>query len=75
MKAKLRDLTIVEYMKQAGAHFFRGGAFKPRTFPYSFQGFGKAGLEILAKVRETTTTTRKFVTPFSIIKEGDESTS
>jgi 3-deoxy-7-phosphoheptulonate synthase len=36
---------------QAGAQLFRGGAFKPRTSPYSFQGLGREGLEILAEVR------------------------
>ncbi|MGH9480065.1 MAG: 3-deoxy-7-phosphoheptulonate synthase, partial [Terriglobales bacterium] len=35
----------------AGAHFFRGGAFKPRTSPYSFQGLAREGLEIAAEVR------------------------
>ncbi len=38
-------------VKKAGARLFRGGAFKPRTSPYSFQGLGKEGLEILAEVR------------------------
>ena len=41
-------------VKKAGATVFRGGAFKPRTSPYSFQGLGKEGLEILAEVRERT---------------------
>jgi len=36
---------------QAGARLFRGGAFKPRTSPYSFQGLGEEGLEILAEIR------------------------
>ena len=40
--------------KQAGARLFRGGAFKPRTSPYSFQGLGEEGLELLAKAREET---------------------
>lgn len=39
-------------LKAAGAHGLRGGAYKPRTSPYSFQGLGTAGLEILARVRE-----------------------
>lgn len=39
-------------VKAAGAHLLRGGAFKPRTSPYSFQGLGEAGLKILARVRE-----------------------
>ena len=47
-------MAIAETVKNAGAHIFRGGAFKPRTSPYSFQGLGEKGLEILAKVREKT---------------------
>ena len=39
-------------VKEAGAKVLRGGAFKPRTSPYSFQGMGIAGLELLAEVRE-----------------------
>ena len=39
-------------VKEAGAPILRGGAFKPRTSPFSFQGLEKAGLEILARVRE-----------------------
>ena len=39
-------------IKKAGASFLRGGAFKPRTSPFSFQGLEKAGLELLARVRE-----------------------
>ncbi len=38
--------------KESGAHLLRGGAFKPRTSPYSFQGLGEEGLKILARVRE-----------------------
>lgn len=41
-------------VREAGAHALRGGAFKPRTSPYSFQGLGQAGLEILAEARELT---------------------
>ena len=47
-------LTIARHVKQAGAHIFRGGAYKPRTSPYSFQGLGEEGLKILARVREET---------------------
>ncbi len=47
-------LTIAEQVQKAGAHIFRGGAFKPRTSPYSFQGLGKDGLKILKIVRENT---------------------
>jgi len=40
--------------KEAGCHMLRGGAFKPRTLPYSFQGLGEEGLKILAEAREET---------------------
>ena len=40
--------------KKAGAHILRGGAFKPRTSPYSFQGLGPKGLEILSRARAET---------------------
>ncbi len=41
-------------VKAAGCHMLRGGAFKPRTLPYSFQGLGEKGLEILAEARDET---------------------
>jgi 3-deoxy-7-phosphoheptulonate synthase len=44
--------TIAEGIKRAGGQLFRGGAYKPRSSPYSFQGLGEKGLEILARVRE-----------------------
>jgi len=47
-------LAIGQLVATAGANFFRGGAFKPRTSPYSFQGLGEPGLRILAKVRDAT---------------------
>ena len=47
-------LNIARDVKKAGATFIRGGAFKPRTSPYSFQGLGEEGLKILAEVREQT---------------------
>ncbi|MDY6793974.1 MAG: 3-deoxy-7-phosphoheptulonate synthase [Actinomycetota bacterium] len=40
--------------KEAGAHIFRGGAFKPRTSPYSFQGLGEEGLQMLGQARSET---------------------
>ena len=40
-------------VRSAGAHGIRGGAFKPRSSPYSFQGMGEPGLELLVNVRET----------------------
>ena len=47
-----QTLTIARAVKAAGAHLLRGGAFKPRTSPYSFQGLGEEGLKILAQARE-----------------------
>src|ERR1700686_2411271 len=44
--------AIAEGVKKRGAKLFRGGAYKPRTSPYSFQGLGLPGLKILAKVRK-----------------------
>ncbi len=54
IESEEQALTIARHVKKAGADLFRGGAFKPRTSPYSFQGLGKQGLEILAHVREET---------------------
>jgi 3-deoxy-7-phosphoheptulonate synthase len=45
-------LAIAERVAPTGVKLFRGGAYKPRTSPYSFQGHGEDGLKILAKVRE-----------------------
>jgi len=42
-------ITVAEAVKEAGAHILRGGAFKPRTSPYSFQGLGVEGLKLLRK--------------------------
>lgn len=47
-------LSIAKAIKDAGAKLFRGGAFKPRTSPYSFQGLGEKGLIFLANVRKET---------------------
>ena len=47
-------LIVARAIKKAGAHILRGGAFKPRTSPYSFQGLGEEGLKILAEAREAT---------------------
>ncbi|HXX80663.1 MAG TPA: 3-deoxy-7-phosphoheptulonate synthase, partial [Thermodesulfovibrionales bacterium] len=47
-------MNIAEKVKDAGASFIRGGAFKPRTSPYSFQGLGEEGLQYLADARERT---------------------
>ena len=45
-------MAVAERVKAAGANLFRGGAYKPRTSPYSFQGLGEPGLQILKEVRE-----------------------
>ena len=47
-------LTVAHRLRAAGATVLRGGAFKPRTSPYSFQGLGLEGLRLLAKAREET---------------------
>ena len=47
-------LSIASNVKRAGAKVLRGGAFKPRTSPYSFQGLGERGLKYLAKAKMTT---------------------
>lgn len=49
-----QTLTIAREVKKYGAVLFRGGAFKPRSSPYSFQGLGEEGLKILAEVRAET---------------------
>jgi 3-deoxy-7-phosphoheptulonate synthase len=54
IESQTQALTIAKQVNAAGARIFRGGAFKPRTSPYSFQGLGLEGLEILARVREET---------------------
>src|SRR6056297_846988 len=47
-------LETARIVKEAGAKILRGGAFKPRTSPYSFQGLGEEGLKLLAMAREET---------------------
>ena len=54
VESEEQALTIAHLVKQYGAQIFRGGAFKPRTSPYSFQGLGEEGLKILKKVRSET---------------------
>ncbi len=53
VETREQTLAIAREVKKYGAVLFRGGAFKPRTSPYSFQGLGEEGLKILAEVRET----------------------
>jgi 3-deoxy-7-phosphoheptulonate synthase len=52
VESREQAFAIAERVSRAGARFFRGGAYKPRTSPYSFQGLGEEGLKILAEVRE-----------------------
>src|SRR5205823_12613514 len=47
-------LTTAQAVRAAGATVLRGGAFKPRTSPYEFQGLGEKGLKLLAKARKET---------------------
>jgi 3-deoxy-7-phosphoheptulonate synthase len=54
VESEEQALTIAHIVKQYGAKIFRGGAYKPRTSPYSFQGMGEDGLKILEKVRRET---------------------
>lgn len=51
-REQMREVAWV--VKEAGVKILRGGAFKPRTSPYSFQSLGEEGLEILAEIREET---------------------
>jgi len=52
IESREQAFTIAEHIRNAGARLFRGGAYKPRTSPYAFQGLGERGLQILAEVRE-----------------------
>lgn len=54
VETERQTIDIAYSVKAAGAKLLRGGAFKPRTSPYSFQGLGEEGLKILAKAREET---------------------
>jgi 3-deoxy-7-phosphoheptulonate synthase len=52
IETREQAFTIARHIKAAGARLFRGGAYKPRTSPYAFQGLGEPGLQILANIRE-----------------------
>ena len=54
VESRLQILETAQMLKEAGATILRGGAFKPRTSPYSFQGLKEKGLEILAEAKEKT---------------------
>ena len=53
IESREQAFVVAEAVRRSGARFFRGGAFKPRTSPYAFQGLGEAGLKILEEIRET----------------------
>ena len=65
-------LETARFVAAQGARMLRGGAFKPRTSPYSFQGLGKAGLEMLARAREETglRVVSEVVTPADVALVG-----
>ncbi|MDT7542887.1 MAG: 3-deoxy-7-phosphoheptulonate synthase [Acidobacteriota bacterium] len=52
VESRAQTFAVAEAVRRSGARFFRGGAYKPRTSPYAFQGLGEEGLKILAEVRE-----------------------
>ena len=52
IESREQAFAVAERVAKAGARFFRGGAYKPRTSPYAFQGMGEDGLKIMAEIRE-----------------------
>src|SRR5687768_6369388 len=52
VESRAQAFAIAEVVRRSGARFFRGGAFKPRTSPYAFQGLGEEALKILADIRD-----------------------
>ena len=54
VESRTQLFEIAHAVREAGAHALRGGAFKPRTSPYAFQGLGEEGLEYMAEAREQT---------------------
>jgi 3-deoxy-7-phosphoheptulonate synthase len=52
IETREQAFTVAKHVKASGARLFRGGAYKPRTSPYSFQGLGESGLQIMADVRQ-----------------------
>ena len=52
IESRAQAFAVAEAVRRSGARFFRGGAYKPRTSPYAFQGLGEEGLKILAEIRE-----------------------
>jgi 3-deoxy-7-phosphoheptulonate synthase len=52
IESREQAFAVAERVHAAGAQFFRGGAYKPRTSPYSFQGLGEEGLRIMSEIRD-----------------------
>ena len=52
IESREQAFAVAERVHRAGAQFFRGGAYKPRTSPYAFQGLEESGLKILAEIRQ-----------------------
>jgi 3-deoxy-7-phosphoheptulonate synthase len=52
IESREQAFAVAEQVANAGAQFFRGGAYKPRTSPYAFQGLGEEALKIMAEVRD-----------------------
>lgn len=52
IESREQAFAVAERVHRAGAQFFRGGAYKPRTSPYSFQGLGEEALQIMAAIRD-----------------------
>lgn len=53
IESREQAFAIAEQIAKSGAQFFRGGAYKPRTSPYAFQGLGEEALKIMAEIRDT----------------------
>jgi 3-deoxy-7-phosphoheptulonate synthase len=52
IETREQAFAVAEHVAKAGAQFFRGGAYKPRTSPYAFQGLGEEALKIMAEIRD-----------------------
>ena len=68
VESKAQIVEVAKAVKQSGANFLRGGAFKPRTSPYAFQGLKYQGLELLKEAREVTglPIVTEIMSPFDI---------
>lgn len=53
VESREQALAVAKVVKESGARFFRGGVYKPRTSPYTFQGLGDKAWEIMSEIRET----------------------